>query len=200
MQLILASASKQRLELLRSAAIEVAQVIAPQIDETPLPDELPRAYVLRMAEEKARKVAAGRMIGEVVLAADTVASCGRRILQAPRDVHEARTMINLLSGRRHRVLTGVCIISDAAQPRTTVAETQVQFLRLTRQQIEEYLQSNEWQGKAGGYAIQGWAGTWIPQINGSASNVIGLPLSQTMGLLRNAGIMPRLAAAASVAA
>ena len=187
--LILASASPRRLDLLRQAGYAPAEVDPAEIDETPRPRELPRDYAARMAAEKAAAVAA-RHRDAYILAADTVVACGRRILPKPADEAEARRCLELLSGRRHRVFGGVEVLAPGGRAARRCVVTQVAFKRLERAEIEAYLARGEWQGKAGGYAIQGAAGAFIPSINGSHSNVIGLPLAESLGLLRGLGYAP----------
>lgn len=154
-----------------------------EIDETPLAGELPRAYALRIACEKATAV---QMPDALVLAADTVVSVGRRILGKPASADEAGRFLRLLSGRRHRVTTAVCLRHGARQW-TRRVETAVKLKRLSEAEIAAYLRSGEWRGKAGGYAIQGIAGAFVPWIGGSYTNVVGLPLTETAGLLVGAG-------------
>ncbi len=179
MQFVLASASPRRLELLAQIGHEPTAVLPANIDETPYKDELPRAYVGRMAGEKARAVKHDLP----VLAADTSVVIGRRILGKPIDQSDARVMLEQLSGRRHRVLSAVALkIGD--EIRAKLVETKLRFKRLEPSEIEEYLLSQEWMGKAGGYAIQGRAAAFIPWIEGSYSNVVGLPLAETANLLR----------------
>ena len=158
--------------------------VAPaDIDETPRKGELPRRYVLRMAEEKSAAVHAADAL---TLAADTVVSVGRRILGKPADEAEAAAFLALLSGRRHRVATAVALrLGERLWTRRV--ETQVRFKRLSRQESAAYVASGEWRGKAGGYAIQGIAAAFIPAINGSYTNVVGLPLTETANLLTGAG-------------
>lgn len=181
--LILASASPRRLELLRQIGVEPAEIIAAEIDETPQKGELPKDYVWRMAREKAEATALLRPEA-VILAADTTVACGRRILGKAEDEAQARHFLELLSGRRHRVYSSVCMAAKGEFKQKTVL-TQVKFSRLTAETIERYITGGEWQGKAGGYAIQGAAAAFIPWINGSYSNVVGLPLAETYTLLRN---------------
>ena len=185
--LILASASPRRLDLLRQVGLEPTAVDPPQLDETPLPAEAPRAYALRMARAKFAAVAP-RHPGKLVLAADSVVAVGRRILPKAVTEAEARTCLALLSGRRHRVLGGVAIGSWAGidtQPRTRLVETVVRFKRLSPREVDSYIQGGEWHGKAGGYAIQGRAAAFVDFISGSYSNVVGLPLFETVGLLES---------------
>lgn len=184
MRLILASASPRRRDLLASIGVRPDDIRPADIDETPQKNELPRPYAGRLAVEKAMALdVAG---SDFVLAADTVVAVGRRIMGKPVDADEARAFLKLLSGRRHRVITGVALrLGDEIRARQV--ETAVKFKRLSDQEIAEYLQSNEWQGKAGGYAIQGIGAAFIPAINGSYSNVVGLPLTETANMLRGLG-------------
>jgi septum formation protein len=181
--LVLASASPRRLDLLRQVGIEPAKIDPAHIDETPGPRELPRAYALRMAKAKLAAVAC-RHPGAVVLAADSVVACGRRILPKAETVEEARTCLALLSGRRHRVLGGVAVGGATGAVRMRLVETAVRFKRLEPAEIDDYIQSGEWRGKAGGYAIQGRAARFVSFLSGSYSNVVGLPLYETIGLLK----------------
>lgn len=185
-RLILASASPRRLELLKQVGI-VPDAVAPAgIDESPRKDESPRALALRLAAAKASAVAPEHR-GSWVLAADTVVACGRRALPKPGDAEEARAGLALLSGRRHRVYGGVCAIAPSGAARTRVVRTAVAFKRLSRQEVEAYLAGGEWRGKAGGYAVQGRAAAFVRHIGGSWSNVVGLPLFETVGLLEGLG-------------
>jgi septum formation protein len=167
------------------------RIEVPEIDETPLTRELPRAYVLRIAEAKANDIA-GRPAagGAYVLAADTVVACGRRILGKAHDLAAAERCLRLLSGRRHRVYTGVAVVAPDGRRAARVIMTMVAFKRLSEPEIAAYLASGEWRGKAGGYAIQGRAEAFVPSINGSWSNVVGLPLATTLDLLRGLGWRP----------
>lgn len=187
--LILASASPRRLELLRQIGIVPDRVLSTDIDETPLKGELPPQHALRLAQAKA---VAGRAAATdsaaVVLAADTVVACGRRILPKAETADQARQCLQLLSGRRHRVLGGICVIDPAGKLRTRLATSIVRFARLSAADIDAYLASGEWQGKAGGYAIQGRAAAFIPFLSGSYSNVVGLCLHEAAALLRSAGV------------
>ena len=186
-RLILASASPRRLDLLAQAGVVPDLVLPAAIDEAPRPRELPRACALRLAAAKAEAVAAGA--DDLVLAADTVVALGRRILGKPASEAEAGAWLRLLSGRRHRVITAVAL-HRGARRRARAVETAVRFKRLTDAEIAGYLASGEWRGKAGGYAIQGHAGAFVPWIGGSYSNVVGLPLTETLGLLAAAGWAP----------
>lgn len=179
--MILASASPRRLELLKLLGITPASIIPADIDESERKGELPLAYVRRIAEAKAQLVAAQHP-GELVLAADTTVAVGRRILQKPADADEARAFLHLLSGRRHRVMTCVAVVKNGKLRSRTVT-TIVRFSRLSAAQLEDYIASGEWQGKAGAYAIQGRAAAFIPFMSGSHSNVVGLPLCETSLLI-----------------
>ncbi len=184
-RLVLASESPRRLALLSQAGIVPDAVIPSAIDETPRKAELPRLYALRLASEKARASSAP---GDAfVLAADTVVACGRRILpkaMSDKDVHDC---LSLLSGRRHQVLTAIAVRKPDGVLRTAVALTRVVFKTLNADEIGSYIASGEGIGKAGGYAIQGRAEMFVRQINGSYSNVVGLPLLVTVGLLKGCG-------------
>lgn len=184
--LVLASASPRRLELLRQIGIAPDRIDPPKIDETPLRGELPAQHARRLAAAKARLVAE-RTPRAFVLAADTVVACGRRILPKALDAETARACLTLLSGRRHRVLGGVCLIAPDGRALQRLVTTAVTFKRLSAAEIEAYIAGGEWHGKAGGYAIQGRAATFIPAINGSYSNVVGLPLFESASLLVGAG-------------
>ncbi len=193
--LILASASPRRRDLLAQIGIVPAAITPAAVDEQPRPRELPRALALRLAEAKARLVAAAAPAG-VVLAADTVVARGRRILPKPEGPREARQCLALLSGARHRVYGGIAVAEPGGRVRTRLAITIVAFKRLSDDEIEDYLASGEWQDKAGGYAIQGRAAVFVRQMIGSYSNVVGLPLFETAALLRTAGIAARRPASA----
>ena len=181
--LVLASASPRRLDLLRQVGIEPVAIDPAHIDETPAPRELPRAYALRMAKAKLAAVAC-RHPGAVVLAADSVVVCGRRILPKAETAEEARSCLALLSGRRHRVLGGVAVGAPQGPVRARLVETVVRFKRLEPAEVDDYIDSDEWRGKAGGYAIQGRAARFVSFLSGSYSNVVGLPLYETVGLLK----------------
>ena len=185
MRLILGSASPRRLELLAQIGVTPDEVRPAEIDETPLKAELPRAYVERMAREKASATAAAPE--DLVLAADTEVSVGRRILGKPSDEAEAVQFLLWLSGRRHRVTTAICL-RRGSREWLRLIETRVRFKRLSDAEISSYIRSGEWRGKAGGYAIQGLAGAFIPEIHGSYTNVVGLPLAETAALLQGAGL------------
>ena len=184
MRLILASASPRRLELLQQLGI-TPDVIAPaDVDETPLQSEMPRVYCTRVTRAKVKVYEAGP--ADLVLAADTTVALGRRILGKPDDVNEARSFLNLLSGRRHRVITSVALRKGARIWQRDVV-TAVRMKRLSEAEIAGYLRTNDWKGKAGGYAIQGPASAFVPWIQGSYSAVMGLPLAETSHLLGTAG-------------
>ena len=185
--LVLASTSPRRLELLSRLGIAPARIAAPDIDEAPLPRELPRSYVLRVAIAKAQAVERGG--GEVVLAGDTSIAVGRRILGKPAHADEARAMLSLLSGRRHQCLSAVCVIDGAGRARHRICATTLAFKRLEAAEIDRYLAGDEWRGKAGAYAIQGVAESWVRFLSGSHSGVVGLPLFETAALLRTAGVL-----------
>ena len=182
-RLILGSASPRRLDLLAQIGITPDEIRPADIDETPRRDEDARTYVRRMAAEKAEAVPAEADV--IVLAADTVVTAGRRILGKPEDVAQARAFLTMLSGRRHRVMTAITLRRQGREW-SRLVETQVRLRPLSAQEIEDYLASNEWQGKAGGYAIQGRAGAFVNWIEGSFSAVVGLPLAETATLLRAA--------------
>ncbi len=188
MKLILGSASPRRLELLAQLGLAPEAVRPADIDETPARGEDPRAYVARMAREKAMALDLGA--GEVILAADTTVTCGRRILGKPADEKEAAEFLWLLSGRRHHVLTAVAV-RDAGGLRARLVDTVVRFRPLSNADVNGYLASGEWRGKAGGYAIQGRAGAFIPWIQGSFTGVVGLPLAETATLLAAAGVFAK---------
>ena len=185
-QLILASASPRRKELLARISVDPDAIDPADMDETPRKGELPRDYAMRMAAEKAAAVAP-RHSGSLILAADTVVAAGRRILPKTEKEGEARNCLILLSGRRHRVLSAVTMVDAQGRARHKLSTTIVTFKRLTEAEIADYLASGEWRGKAGGYAIQGFAEAWVRFLSGSHSGVIGLPLYETRTLLESAG-------------
>lgn len=182
--LILASASPRRRELLARLGVVPTAIRAAEIDETPRKAEIPRQYALRMAREKALAVDGGEAH---VLAGDTVVALGRRILPKAEDEGTARRCLELLSGRRHRVLSAIALKAPDGMLRERISETIVRFKPLSGAEIKAYLASGEWHGKAGGYAIQGCAEGLIAWISGSHSGVVGLPLFETRALLRAAG-------------
>ena len=181
--LTLASASPRRRELIARLGIVPDAIVSADIDETPHEDELPRVYAARMAREKALAVEAAGC----VLAGDTVVAAGRRILPKAEDEATARKCLRLLSGRRHRVLSAIALRSPDGVLRERISETLVIFKRLSDEEIDAYISGNEWEGKAGGYAIQGSAEGLIRRIDGSHSGVVGLPLYETRTLLQSAG-------------
>jgi septum formation protein len=183
-RLILASASPRRLDLLAQIGVVPDAVAPTDIDETPLRDELPRQAALRLARAKADAAATP---DGFVLAADTVVACGRRILPKAETEAQARACLTLLSGRRHRVLTAVVLAAPDGRRSERLGESVVGFARLTEPQLRAYLDSGEWRGKAGGYAIQGRAAAHVRFLSGSYSNVVGLPLFETANLLRGLG-------------
>ncbi len=182
--LVLASASPRRLALLAQIGITPNRVVSPEIDETPLRNELPRQYALRLARSKAESVVAPCCF---VLAADTVVAAGRRILGKTETEADARRYLELLSGRRHRVMTAVVLRAPGGGRGERLVQSVVGLARLSPRQVEAYLASEEWRGKAGGYAIQGRAAAFIRFLSGSYSNVVGLPLFETAQLLRGLG-------------
>lgn len=184
MRLILGSASPRRKELLAQMGIVADAILPPEINEDPRKGELPRPYCARLAVEKARAVPAGP--DDIVLCADTTVALGRRILGKPADAGEAAAFLTLLGGRRHQVITAVAVRrGDTMRLREVV--TDVKMKRLSDTELNAYLASGEWQGKAGGYAIQGLAGAFIPWISGSFTGVVGLPVAETAALLASAG-------------
>ena len=184
MRLILGSGSPRRLELLAQLGITPDAVLAPDIDEDPRKGELPRPYCARLAREKALSLASGA--DDVVLCADTTVALGRRILGKPADAGEAAKFLTDLGGRRHQVITAVAVRrGDRVWTRESVSA--VKMKRLSDVELNAYLQGGEWQGKAGGYAIQGAAGAFIPWISGSFTGIVGLPLAETAALLATAG-------------
>jgi len=186
MRLILASASPRRLDLLARIGV-VPQAVEPaDIDESVPKGELPRDHALRLAVEKATAVGA-RFPADLVLAADTVVAVGRRILPKVEDEATLRQCMALLSGRRHRVLTGVALALPGGGTRSRVVETMIAIKRLSAQEVDYYAAHGEWRGKAGGYALQGYGEVYVRHMAGSYSNVVGLPLAETRHLLKSAG-------------
>jgi septum formation protein len=185
-RLVLASASPRRQDLLAQIGLTPAAIDPAAIDENARPLELPASAAARLARAKAA-AAAPRHPGAVILAADTVVACGRRILPKAESEAEARRCLALLSGRRHRVYGGICVIGGDSRVAQRLVMTAVMFRRLTELDIARYIDSGEWHGKAGGYAIQGRAAAFVRAINGSYSNVVGLDLFATAALLRGLG-------------
>lgn len=195
--LTLASASPRRLELLKQIGIVPERILPADIDETPLKNELPRDLALRLAEAKARAVfeAAEKALspqGEAahrtfILAADTVVTCGRRILPKAETVDEARACLDMLSGRRHCVYGGIALITPDGPLKSRIVQTVVHFKRLSSEETQLYIDSGEWQGKAGGYGIQGLAGAFVKSLQGSYTNVVGLCLYNTRQMLGGTG-------------
>ena len=185
-QLVLASKSPRRKHLLAEAGISADRLIAADIDETPMKNEHPANYVVRMARQKADAVA-DQQSGQFILSADTAVICGRRILPKAETPDEARYCLDLLSGRSHRVYGGICLYLPDGQWRTKLSVSRVKFRNLSLTDKHAYLQSGEWHDKAGGYAIQGRASLYIRQITGSYSNIVGLDMYKVAGLLMSVG-------------
>ncbi|KQP55019.1 septum formation inhibitor Maf [Methylobacterium sp. Leaf399] len=195
-RLVLASASPRRLALLQQAGIEPDALLPADVDETPLKGETPRDHARRLARDKlavAGEAARRRddMRAAYIVSADTVVAVGRRILPKTELPDEAADCLRLLSGRQHRVFTAVCVLSPKDQRRERLVETRVRFKRLSSRDIERYLASGEWRGKAGGYAIQGLAGAFVVKLVGSYGAVVGLPLYETLTLLEGEGFPVR---------
>jgi septum formation protein len=191
-RLVLASASPRRLMLLKQIGVMPDAVLPAEIDETPRRGEPPRALASRLAMEKA-EASAAIALGQADLApcltlgADTVVCVGRRILPKCEALGEAEACLDLLSGRGHRVYSGLTLVTARGAARQRLVETRLRFKRLSREELEAYLESGEWRGKAGGYAIQGLAGAFVERLVGSYSNVVGLPLAETAALLAGEG-------------
>ena len=191
---ILASSSPRRLSLLKNIGYKPDNIISANIDETPNIRELPKKYAQRMAFEKASKIYK-QFPKSLILGADTVVARGRLILTKPKDIDDAYKTFKLLSGRRHSVFTGVCVIKEN-KVITKVVETKLKFKLLTNEETENLVKSNEWQDKSGGYALQGFAGAYISWINGHPSNVIGLPVHETYKILNGLGLNQTVLSAA----
>jgi septum formation protein len=192
LKFVLASGSPRRLTLLAQIGVEPDRVIVASVDETPKKAELPRNLAQRLARAKLDAAlpimkAEPDLAGAVMLAADTVVSVGRRILPKAETVEDAAECLRLLSGRSHRVHTGLAFINGSGNIRRRLVETRVRFKRLSREDIESYIASGEWRGKAGGYAVQGFAGGFVVKLSGSYTNVVGLPLYEVMTLLLGDG-------------
>ncbi len=185
-RLVLASQSPRRRELLAHIGIVPDAIEAADIDETPKPNETPRLLALRLAQEKAYAAAKANE-SSLYLAADTVVGVGRRILGKPKNADDARAMLKLLSGRAHRVYTGIAVHQPGGTLTHRLVEARIKFKRLNAPEIEGYINSGEWEGKAGAYGIQGLAGVFVLSLNGSYSAVVGLPLYETAALLEGAG-------------
>ena len=190
--LILASASPRRLQLLEQIGVTPDQMIPADLDEAPRKGEAPRSLATRLAREKAEAAAKiARLKGDgasvIVLAADTVVAVGRRVLPKAETEAEARACLDLLSGRAHKVLTGVAVIAPDGRLSARLSETRVHFKRLTDEERERYIAGGEWRGKAGGYAVQGAAAGFVIDLQGSYSGVVGLPLYETLCLLEGLG-------------
>jgi septum formation protein len=185
-RLVLASASPRRLDLLRQIGLEPDAIDPPDIDETPRRDETTRILVERLAREKAAAVAA-RHAGAYVLAADTLVAVGRRILAKPLDEADARRMLALLSGRAHRVLTGVCVVSPDGRASSRISESRLHFKRLTHREIDAHIASDDWRDASGAYKIHQGAGAFLTSIQGSYTGVVGLPLYEAKALLEGLG-------------
>lgn len=191
-KLVLASASPRRLTLLAQVGIEPDALRPASIDESPKRGEMPRGLVSRLARLKAEtardQIANDKDIADAyVLAADTIVAMGRRVLMKPKYMEEAVASLQLLSGRTHRVMTGICLITPDDRVRMKIVDTRVRFKHIPRAELEAYIASREWRGKAGGYAIQGLAGCFAQRIVGSYTNVVGLPLTEVVGLLVGEG-------------
>jgi septum formation protein len=194
-RLVLASGSPRRLALLAQIGVDPESVLPCEIDEAPRRGEAPRALAQRLAAEKAEASAAlaakaPELAPCIVLAADTVVAVGRRILPKCELREEAEACLRLLSGRAHRVYTGVALVTAKGSLRRRLVETRVRFKRLSREEIEAYILCGEWRGKAGGYAVQGLAGGFVVRLVGSYTNVVGLPLVETAALLGGEGYHP----------
>jgi len=192
LKLVLASGSPRRLQLLEQIGVEPDQLLPMSVDETPKKSELPRNLAKRLARQKAEAAIEALRRDEglasaLILTADTVVGVGRRCLPKTEQIEEAATCLRLLSGRSHRVYTSLCLVTQKRQIRQRLVETRVRFKRLSREDIDSYIASGEWRGKAGGYAIQGYAGAFVVKLNGSYTNIVGLPLYETMNLLIGAG-------------
>jgi len=184
--LVLASASPRRLELLAQIGLAPDLIDPAEIDETPLPGETARLLAVRLARAKAAAVAQRRPEA-FVLAADTVVAAGRRLLGKPEDAADAARILALLSGRAHRVLTAVAVAAPGGKLASRLSETRVRFKRLTKAEIDAYLASGEWTGKAGAYGVQGRAGAFVVALNGAYTGIVGLPLYETRALLVGLG-------------
>ena len=198
--LVLASASPRRLELLQQVGIEPERLLPTDVDETPQRAETPRALAKRLAKRKALAAyeglrARGEAAGRYTLAADTVVAVGREVMPKAEIAEDAVANLRILSGRTHRVYTGVCVVTPGGKARERLVESRVRFKRLSREDIERYVASGEWQRKAGGYAIQGRAGAFVVKLTGSYTGIVGLPLYETLSLLAGEGfVVPSIGA------
>jgi nucleoside triphosphate pyrophosphatase len=191
-KLVLASGSPRRLALLEQVGITPDLLVPTAVDETPKLTEMPRTLVKRLARAKAQKAAESHQVaamegGTYILSADTIVAIGRRIIGKPKTIEEAAIFLQKLSGRSHRVFTSVCLVTPGGNYRQRTVETRVRFKRLSKQDLEGYLTFGEWRDKAGAYAIQGRAEAFVQKITGSYSNVVGLPLNETIALLHGSG-------------
>src|SRR3954466_6572165 len=189
---VLASGSPRRLALVNQAGIEPDALKPADIDESPRRGEIPRAYATRLAHAKASASLENvklddELRGSFIVAADTAVAVGRRILPKAELLDEAAQCLRLLSGRSHRVYTGICVVTPKEAFRQRLVETRVRFKRLSQEDLEAYLASGEWRGKAGGYGVQGLAGTFVVKLVGSYTNIVGLPLYETLALLEGEG-------------
>ena len=183
---ILASSSPQRKKLLKTIGIIPDDIVPANINETPKKNEKPKDFALRMSKEKALSVAKNNLNG-FILSGDTIVAAGRRIIGKPSSKNEAEKILKLLSGRRHRVLSAFTLIKPDCSEITKVVVSKVKFSRLSDKEISEYLDTNEWQGKAGGYAIQGRASAFVPWISGSYTGVMGFPMNEIKNVLESSG-------------
>jgi septum formation protein len=188
LKFVLASASPRRRDLLAQIGYTPDAIAAADLDETPLKIETPRLYAVRLALQKAQ---AGAAADTASLGADTVVAVGRRILPKAETEDQARACLELISGRTHRVYTAIALAAPNRAPLQRLAEARVTFKRLSADEVKRYIDSEEWRGKAGGYAIQGIAGRYVTEIHGSYSAIVGLPLHETANLLEACGILPK---------
>lgn len=185
-KLILASSSPQRKKLLETIGITPDDIVPANINETPKKNEKPKDFALRMSREKALSVAKNNL-NSFILSGDTIVAAGRRIIGKPSSKNEAEQILKLLSGRRHRVLSAFTLIKPDCSEITKVIVSRVKFSRLSDKEINEYLDTNEWQGKAGGYAIQGRASAFVPWLSGSYTGVMGFPMNEIKNVLESSG-------------
>ena len=185
-KLILASSSPQRLSLLKTIGIEPDEVVAANIEEIPYKNEKPKDFVIRMSKEKAFDVSKENS-NSFILSGDTIVAAGRRIIGKPSDRNEAKEILSLLSGRRHRVLSAFTLIKPDLKEITKLVTSKVKFSRLSENDLNEYLDTEEWRGKAGGYAIQSRASSFVPWISGSYTGVMGFPINEVKNVLISSG-------------